>query len=755
MARIQSQSLAKFARSVALAAVALLGLATLIGSGGGGGGGGDSNNILYTLGGTVSGLTGTGLVLQNNGANNLSVATNGAFVFPTSFAEGSTYAVTVFQQPTGQKCLVERGTGFLFSNITDVAVNCSAISSAVTPWYPNNGAEWNDYVKNDGTTRLNATDQACDATVGNCLHGGEMRVWRSGQAVACTGLVVRDALDAFNWICDGSGGSAAFISTNLKDGKRLSDLIDFDQRVWRDNQVIVTGTATLSSPLGKWWAVPIEAANAGGSLRSRRIYVVTADPHATYGLDADKVALVVRPGVVLQGPGGGDWVVSTNTWLGPPLKHLWIEGTVNGAGAGAGVYLFGSNYSVVRGVEVYNAQTGLALGLTSNNLLSDLRLYNNTGTGLYAGRVPNNRFSDLIVTNNGGDGVVITGVVEDRPRGNSLRNVLAANNAGNGVTIALADNTRLERVASVGNGQSGVWLWWTRSTTLSGVTSVNNGVDGISSQSDNVTLDSTVTARNAGRGISFSGSSYNVINTAAVGNGGVGISLSTSAYFSGALKVGGNLDDCWVSGPTGLRTDCTNDGSSDATLTTGVNVNTSFAGKIMVDDPQNSSDTNGAALYENISDWTHFANPLRAWSADGTTFPNPGGCVSGVSCRIWDWSLASTDNVLRGALALPTGNNTLTHRWTVSPSQSDCLTIPGAVWDSATSSCTSTFLRHAMEIAGDGIGNDNGLCESGEACLFTPNIGAYQGHGTLQSAGTFVNGALTDITLWRYSDNGR
>jgi hypothetical protein len=753
MARIQPQSLAKFARSVALAAVALLGFATVIGSGGGGGGG-DTNSISYTLGGTVSGLTGTGLVLQNNGTNNLAINTNGTFVFPTSFAEGSAYAVTVFQQPTGQKCLVDRGTGFLFHNITDVAVNCSAISSAVTPWYPNNGAEWNDYVKNDGVTRLSATDQVCDATVGNCLHGGEMRVWRSGQAISCTGLVVSDALSAFDWTCDASGDTAVFISTGLKAGKRLSDLIDFDQLVWRDNQVIVSGAATLSSPLGKWWAIPIEAANTGGSLRSRRIYVVTTNPHATYGLDADKAALVVRPGVILQGPGGGDWVVSTNTWLGPPLKHLWFEGNVNGAGAGAGVYLFGSNYSVVRGVELYNAQTGLALGLTANNLLSDLRLYNNTGTGLYAGRVPNNRFSDVIATNNGGDGIVITGVEEDRPRANSLRNVLAANNAGNGVTVGLADNTQLEQVVSVGNGQSGVFLWWTQSTLLSGITSVNNAANGVSSQSDNVTLQSSAVARNGVQGISLSGSSYNAIDTAAVSNGSVGVSLSASAYFGGVLKVGGNLDDCWVSGPTGLRTDCTNDGTSDATLSTGVNVNTSFTGRVTADDPINSSDTNGAASFSAISDWIHFANPFRAWSADGTTFPDPGGCVSGVNCRIWDWSLASADSVLRGALALPNGNNIQRHRW-VATSQSVCETIPGAVWDAVASSCTSTFLRHAVEIAGDGIGNDNGLCESGEACLYTPNIGAYQGHGDLQSAGTFVNGTLTDITLWRYSDNGR
>jgi hypothetical protein len=55
----------------------------------------------------------------------------------------------------------------------------------------------------------------------------------------------------------------------------------------------------------------------------------------------------------------------------------------------------------------------------------------------------------------------------------------------------------------------------------------------------------------------------------------------------------------------------------------------------------------------------------------------------------------------------------------------------------------------------DGIGNDNLLCESGEQCLYTPNIGAYQGHGSFTSAGSFSNGdTLTGISLLKYSTNG-
>ncbi len=76
----------------------------------------------YTVGGTLSGLTGT-VVLQVNGADNLSLSGNGAFTFDTSIADGATYAVTVLTQPAGQTCTVTNGSGTLGgAAITNVAV---------------------------------------------------------------------------------------------------------------------------------------------------------------------------------------------------------------------------------------------------------------------------------------------------------------------------------------------------------------------------------------------------------------------------------------------------------------------------------------------------------------------------------------------------------------------------------------------------------------------------------------------------------
>ena len=82
----------------------------------------------FTVGGSVSGLTGSGLVLQNNGGDNLTIATSGNFTFATALASGAAFNVTVKTQPLSptQTCVVTNPTGTLGSaNITNVVVTCT------------------------------------------------------------------------------------------------------------------------------------------------------------------------------------------------------------------------------------------------------------------------------------------------------------------------------------------------------------------------------------------------------------------------------------------------------------------------------------------------------------------------------------------------------------------------------------------------------------------------------------------------------
>ena len=80
----------------------------------------------YSVGGSVSGLTGTGLALQNNGGDTLAVAAAAtAFTFTTELLDLAAYEVTVSTQPTGQTCSVTNGSGAIAAaDVTDVVVDC-------------------------------------------------------------------------------------------------------------------------------------------------------------------------------------------------------------------------------------------------------------------------------------------------------------------------------------------------------------------------------------------------------------------------------------------------------------------------------------------------------------------------------------------------------------------------------------------------------------------------------------------------------
>ncbi|MBB6143530.1 N-acetylneuraminic acid mutarotase [Silvibacterium bohemicum] len=92
-------------------------------------GGGEKSTPLppasFTIGGTVAGLTGTGLVLQDDGGNNVTVSANAtSFSFDTPVGSHAPYSVTVLAQPAGESCTVNNGSGMASANVTNVSVAC-------------------------------------------------------------------------------------------------------------------------------------------------------------------------------------------------------------------------------------------------------------------------------------------------------------------------------------------------------------------------------------------------------------------------------------------------------------------------------------------------------------------------------------------------------------------------------------------------------------------------------------------------------
>src|SRR5436305_3396134 len=78
------------------------------------------------LGGTVSGLSGT-VVLQDNGGDDLSVSSNGAFRSEEHTSELQSRPHIVWRILLEKKCQVSAGTGTVASaNVTNIGVSCTA-----------------------------------------------------------------------------------------------------------------------------------------------------------------------------------------------------------------------------------------------------------------------------------------------------------------------------------------------------------------------------------------------------------------------------------------------------------------------------------------------------------------------------------------------------------------------------------------------------------------------------------------------------
>ncbi|MBN8888429.1 MAG: SBBP repeat-containing protein [Rudaea sp.] len=122
----------------------------------------------YTVGGSVNGLSGSGLVLSlNGGAQTLPVSAAGTFVFPIALANGAAYAVSVAMQPQSpaQSCTVSNGSGTLAgANVTNVAVTCATapLTYIVTPSAGANGS-----ISPPGAQTVAANTTATFAVVAN------------------------------------------------------------------------------------------------------------------------------------------------------------------------------------------------------------------------------------------------------------------------------------------------------------------------------------------------------------------------------------------------------------------------------------------------------------------------------------------------------------------------------------------------------------------------------------------------------------
>ena len=456
------------------------------------------------------------------------------------------------------------------------------------------------------------------------------------------------------------------------------------------------------------------------------------------------------------------------------LERVEVTGS-----AGTGVVIDDVITATVASVRVDGADIGVDLVEVTDGRVSGLSISNALQSGLrIRGLSSTDTFVERVRVDSSGTGILVDGAA----RGLRLSEAYCANNTI-GVQLGATDIT-VDGVSAFSNAGPGLRVDSCLSCRIADITSVANTIGVSVGPAPGTTFLDVTAANNAGAGVTITGSGRNtLVNIASVGNGGAGLSItgsgrdnvvanlvavdnagtpvelsgSTTVMFTGVLRLSDVNPPCTI-GPASAGLDgvtCAPNGSSDAVLTSVAAGPLRLVGPVTMDDTMNSDDVGGAAMSANIRDWVRFESGYRGWSLE----TGPGPCTAGQSCRIFDASGLAADLVLRDVSTAPTGNDVLVHFWEVIPppnAQVVCdIEAPGSLFVDPVIGCQTTLLRAAYEVRGDGIGNDNTVCESDEVCVIAPNVGSYQGHGGIIAAGRAADGTLIGIELRRASNNGR
>lgn len=653
--------------------------------------------------------------------------------------------------------------------------------------YPTNGSNWNSYVlrqmsgasPNTSLDVYHQTDSPCLSSTSYgpnaCIHGGEKKKVSVTGKSSCSGLTLTESLNAFNWVCSSSSGTAIFYTEGLKEDYGLGNLVSSSG--WLQNSVTITdssGNTWYSSP-SAWWANTVYRLPANSSSctagsgyscigtialldNAGAVYVLDSGVQQTmgYNITADRVSVVTSSSSYIQNAAAASncnatagTSAPTNICVIAGTGHfLWIEGNIYGATSPTthfGVFLYGSSRAKIKkaNFQLINGSAGYAINLINTKAIDirRTRIANSAG-GISGNAIIYSNFYSLLIYS---------------VSSNVIYLINGSYNIGQNLTLPH-------------NGSIGLYLSSPESFDVFTNTLIvdSNGTNSffINSASSNV-LSNFIVANNGGTGIGLSGGTNNNFNNIVSTNNttyGISESAATTNKFTGSLLVGNNTSgDCYVTGgsaPGLLTSTCADnltDGiqtyagqTSSAVLRTSRSLANSFVGRIASQDSTNESNVLGLEPFASMTDWFQFSSLFRAWGPDtATTFNTTRGyCFSG-NCRIFDWRLAASDTVILNRTGDGSSSNSSYSSGAACPTE-----VNG---NRTTTTPTSiTYLTNAVEVMGDVNGNNNSLCESGETCYYTPNFGPYQGDYTSStySTCTFSNGTISNVTMYIPNSNG-
>lgn len=597
-------------------------------------------------------------------------------------------------------------------------------ASTVEPRY-SLALNWNAYQKI-------GPEAACTGTTSyfDCVHGGEQKKFTIAAMTSCAGLSAQDELDVFDWFCNDNAGAGPvnFFSRGLKEGKGLADLIT--ATTWKNNRLLVfSGTTPIyASERTAWWTnniVPLLSASF--TPVANTIYTISTtltfdDNNPVLFYDLVPTAINGTALVTL----GDGMILLSDTGNGPVFQgfgtfYSWFEGRLS-CQSGYGEFFTSFRRSVFKNLKVSHCGDWLGFFMTYN-YFNNIVVSDSTSVGVRINSSSYNVFEKAIFTS-----VPVGITVTDLEASNVFLNILISNSSNRG--IYTYDNSNNHYIGlTIANGS------WHSVMTL-GTT--------------NMVLKNVLTLNN-NSGFDLNNDVRATIENAAVKS--VNVNTGDNLKFTGNLIIQSATNDCTVTAGTNpglVHGTCANNGSSNKTLRLDSAFATnSFPGFINVDDAINTSDILGSQSFTNISNWTDFENVYRFWAPDSVfnTAGARGKCSTG-QCRIMDLMPLSNDTVIKNTSVGVTVQNNAFIKGAACPAQ-----LHGNVVTVTAKAAPITYLTHAREIMGTG-GNNNGLCESNESCLYLPNFGAYQGSGDFwNNQCTFTNGTVTGARIFAYPIN--
>jgi 6-phosphogluconolactonase (cycloisomerase 2 family) len=287
----------------------------------------------YTVGIIVLGLpTVTGLVLQNNGGNDLSLSTSGSFSFITPIPSGSAYKVTILTQPAGSTCFVGNGSGTITSTNVQVNVTC--------PWHTLYFGE---------TGSSNVMSSYLDGTTGVLFLSDFPAI----------PTVVADPNATVTAITVDPRGKFAFVaSTNVSLSAPSSSVSVF---------AIDSMSGTLAAVAGSPFAGAAHASPDAITVDPTTRFVYTANNGSAdvsgYAIDATTGALTTIAGSPFQIAAGA---APTSIAVDPSGKFVYVVG-----GAGVGISAFTINATSGALTAITGAPFAAAAGVSLSSVAAD------------------------------------------------------------------------------------------------------------------------------------------------------------------------------------------------------------------------------------------------------------------------------------------------------------------------------------------------------------------------------------------------